>query len=243
MVFYIPNTYQQHAYRYTHLVKEGWTKDDLHLSPWVITKAKTALTTKTKRNYQSIFLKHILRMGILESINDKSRFQRFPYECNAEWFNEIKLHLSEKLNTIHSNLKIVFWSVLLSEPGGQIQREHTDYPSDLPFPVFSGIVSIDDSTTLNIRDGNMRRCVRILAGECLIFNGNVIHSGSSYSTQNRRLFFKAIPYNCSLPEVEDYNVTVMREYCEHCHYSFKSRYEKEYHNTDGVCPKTYLTLV
>ena len=162
------------------------------LVPGSITKAKTALNTKTKRKYSPIFLKHILRMGTLDSINDKSRFERYPYDCTADWFAEIKLHLSEKLNTIHHNLKIIFWSVLLSEPGGLIQREHTDYPPDLPFPVFSGIVSIDDSTTLNIRDGNMRRCVRILAGECLIFNGNVIHSGSSYSIENRRLFLTPI---------------------------------------------------
>ena len=50
------------------------------------------------------------------------------------------------------HLKIVFQSVLWSKPGGPIQREHQDYPS-LDFPVFSIIVSLDDSTTLDIVEG------------------------------------------------------------------------------------------
>jgi hypothetical protein len=132
----------------------------LHFSPRVITKGKF-LNTKTMRNYKPIFLKYILRMGKLDS--SKSLFQRYPFDSNTDRFVEGKLHLSEKLNTIHPNLKISFWSVLLSEPGGLIQREHTDYPSDLPFPVFSGIRNVDDDTTLHIR-GSARTCVSIWAG-------------------------------------------------------------------------------
>jgi hypothetical protein len=78
------------------------------------------------------------------------------------------------------DLKIVFQSVLWSTPGGPIQREHQDYPS-LDFPMFSIIVSMDDSSTLDIFEGSSRRRrIRILQGECLIFTGELLHT--------RRLF-------------------------------------------------------
>jgi hypothetical protein len=128
----------------------------------------------------------------------------------------------------------------LSLPNGKIQREHTDYQSELLFPVFSGIVSFDDSTTLDIREGSVRRRVRILKGECVIFQGNVIHSGSSYLKSNRRLFFKAMPAGYDLPTRADNTVTILRENCDFCHYSFKSKDEKNYHNKEGVCGKGYL---
>jgi hypothetical protein len=85
-----------------------------------------------------------------------------------------------------------------------MQRDHTDYQSELLFPVISGIVSFDDSTTLDIREGFVRRTVRILKGECLIFRGYVIHSDSSYKKYNRRLFFKAMPVGCQLTDPNFY---------------------------------------
>ena len=99
--------------------------------------------------------------GPVSRSNNRFRLQHSNFKCNQDWFLSTTLHLQEKLNTIHPHLQVIFWSVLWSKPSHFIQKEHVDYMA-LHFPVFSGIVSFDDKTTLDIREGNERKRIRIL---------------------------------------------------------------------------------
>ena len=105
--------------------------------------------------------------------------------------------------------------------------------------MFSIIVSFDDSTTLHIVEGaSRRRKIKILSGECIIFTGELLHAGSSYSVPNRRLFLKAIPFNRELPEKADDQVYTTRLYCNDCHYSFMNKNQRDHHkrkNSGGGC--------
>ena len=80
----------------------------------------------------------------------------------------------------------------------------------------------------------------MLRGECLIFQGNVLHAGSKYSDSNRQLFFEAISIRNCLPPELDGQVTVFKYCCPNRHFSFKTMKEKEYHNSSGNCSNEYL---
>jgi hypothetical protein len=113
-----------------------------------------------------------------------------------------------------------------------MQSEHADYP-DLLFPCFSGLLSFDDSTKLHIREGNRVREIRILAGECIIFTGEVMHFGASYKKDNRRIFFKAIPSDKTLPGQVYKDVAIKQFKCPYCPESYGERHLLQYHK--NIC--------
>ena len=221
-------------YKYVDIVREHWLKDDLHLSEFTIAEATNWLNAlKNKRFQKNIWKQQMNEHGVNDTILGSFRFQLTNFQNNTPWFNEIKQQVQNKLNSIMKHFKIVFQSVLWSTPGGPIQREHQDYHS-LDFPVFSIIVSMDDSTTLDIVEGSSRRRkIRILQGECLIFTGELLHAGSSYTAPNRRLFFKAIPFHAELPTKSGDTVYTSLLYCDKCHYSFTDRFQRDHHNRQG----------
>jgi hypothetical protein len=50
-----------------------------------------------------------------------------------------------------------------------------------------------------------------------------------------------MPAGYDLPAQADNTVTILREICDYCHYSFKCKHEKDYHNREGVCSNDYNT--
>ena len=76
--------------------------------------------------------------------------------------------------------------------------EHTDFHV-MSFPKFAAILSIDNSTKLDIRNAdNEWITVDIPRGEMLDFRGDVLHHGSKYSSTNKRLYFKLLPNGAEL---------------------------------------------
>ena len=149
-------------YQSSNIGKDGWLKDDLHYKRNTVLRCFTWLNRISKRKFVRIFKGHY---DDFTSIDDDNRLQFERPNIDNAWFRDIVTCLQAKLDTIQRGLKIVYWSVLWSKPGGVMQSEHADYP-DLLFPCYSGLLSFDDSTKLHIREGNKVREIIILAGEC-----------------------------------------------------------------------------
>ena len=68
-------------------------------------------------------------------------YETVSTECfKIKW--KAPFHTSRSTNHFYLD----FWSL----PDGVIQREHAYYPGELLFPVFSGIISFDDSIRLYV---------------------------------------------------------------------------------------------
>ena len=173
------------------ICREHWLKDDLHLSVNAINRLKEWIDGLSDNRFEKvIWYQYLNEKGENEVVFDDYRFQLTKFKNNADYFTELLQQIQAKLNTICRDLKIVYKSVWWSKPNGPTQREHQDYPA-LDFPLFSIIVTLDDSKTLDIVEGVVkRRKIRLLSGECLIFTGELLHAGSSYSVSNRRHFSK-----------------------------------------------------
>ena len=87
------------------------------------------------------------------------------------------------------------------------QAEHADFYV-MSFPKFAAILSIDESTKLDIRNADNEWVkVDTPCGEMLVFRGDVLHHGSKYTSNNKRLYFKLLPDGAELEEVEKDSVS------------------------------------
>ena len=116
------------------------------------------------------------------------------------------------MDIAYPDLQLELVTVFKSLPGGGQQSWHADF-SVFNFPRFAGLISLDDSTKLIIKnDGNEGdRVLRILEGEMVIFRGALVHAGAAYEKENRRIYFKAIPIGCELFESEKFSVAYGRK--------------------------------
>ena len=85
---------------------------------------------------------------------------------------------------------------------------------------------MDNNTKLRIRkvDG-VYEDISILMNGLLVFRGDVMHGGSSYSVENRRLYMKVFPAGCKLDEVELNAVGANDNRCELCGEEFECKPE------------------
>ena len=97
-----------------------------------------------------------------------------------------------------------------------VQEHHKDIV-DPKFPCFAGLVSLDDDTNICLRDleSSSRtttsfKTIRIGVGRVLVFRGDLLHGGGTYTAENRRIYFKALPRNKQFdPVVQKGRVQVM----------------------------------
>ena len=144
----------------------------------------------------------------------------------ARWAAHLKQRMEEQLEFIHEGVEVVWWAVLGSKGGGKKQASHLDY-EDWDFPRFAGIVAIEENTTVDIGTDEVFETIQIQPGEMVVFRGDVMHSGSAYAEDNKRIYFKAFPKgkSCSKGEAENVSYGAVCEFCKKPFGNFKQVYE------------------
>lgn len=131
-------------------------------------------------------------------VYDPHRFQSRVFRFNNE-FQEIK-NLRRIVHTLDPKWKIKEMRFLKSLPGGEEQQVHQDYlEEEMDGNAASFIVSFDDNTKIETFDGSFKnvatakkKTIRIPSGFCLFFRGDLLHHGSSFTSENRRLHGKLV---------------------------------------------------
>ena len=83
-------------------------------------------------------------------------------------------------------------ALLLSKASSPQQVAHYNFDPS-PEPLYSGILSFSDSTTLTIPKDKDFKHVRVPRVFVIVFSASCCHCGSPYVEENRRLFFKLMP--------------------------------------------------
>ena len=139
-----------------------------------------------------------------------------PHWCHMKRKVEVQLNIIHKAKAKNEGLKMKHFAALWSKAGCHQQIDHTDFsPQDKP--LYSGILSFDPSTKLTIigQDG-IPKDVYIPPGFFILFSADCRHAGSHYLEENKRLFFKVMPSNCTLSDVERKSVNKKLFQCPHC---------------------------
>ena len=188
-------------YEHNNIPEAGYEKVCLHLSKTTLKNADSGLNALSIEN--KIFDK--LETATEESRMDSHRFQVNEIErfFKGKWWPNIKKRVQEQLDFIYPNLRMCHVSALRSLPGGPEQEMHCDF-SYYDFPKFAGIISLSDNNTLEIKGKGKEpnTTLPILRSEVVIFRGDLMHAGSSYKEENKRIYFKAIPVGTDIREDE-----------------------------------------
>ena len=194
----------------------GWQLMSLQLDDSHIKKCRDYLWKTSNNNFVSIFQNQRVETEdkVLVPITDNKRMQMENFEedlrtCHKKnWFHPLQSRLHDQLGLFQKDLVIKHWALLRSLPGCPTQSTHEDVP-DLCFPCIMGIVSMDDSTTLNIPDKHgANHFISIPAGFVLYFRGDLIHGGSPYDHINTRIYFMAAGEGCEFSSNQEESISI-----------------------------------
>ena len=197
-----------------------WQKYTVHTNKSTLDKLTAFINAQEDEVYSPIFKKHNRLIGDpdydWESEPDPFRMQYVvPHYISELAFKDIDQSIVNVIRPFLPSFKPRHHSILWSLPGGGDQSKHYDFHKTT-FPRFAGILSLDDSTKLGIRNAeNEWITVNIPRGEMLIFRGDVMHHGSKYESTNKRLYFKLLPDGAELEQVEKDSVS-HRFVCPKC---------------------------
>ena len=213
------------SYNYTldNIPSSGYTVIDAQLDDEHYDSIKTKCMQHDEKEFNPIFAsfdddhKPILTTQRMQSLtiikgtsNDKS-WKHLRYKIE----NQIKF--IHRAPTSKKIFKMKHFALLLSKNPCPQQVEHNDFvPQDVP--LYSGIFSFDDNTKLTVfGKGGSSKDVRVPAGFFILFTADCKHAGSEYvGTENRRLFFKAMPSSFVLPKTEGSSVNNVPFPCPYC---------------------------
>lgn len=191
------------------LTSWGWRKDCLNLDPETIDSCKNDIYACDNRHFEPIFSKHTPSgdgSRTLTPESDDKRWQTrrtIPQFYNKrKWYRTLMVNLTKVLDTILPEMEVSDCRILLSLADCKLQSFHMDIPYPT-FPCFAGIISVDDSTNVVLKDMNHRvhdpgKVIDIQRGDVVIFRGDLMHAGGAYESENRRIYFKALPKGSKL---------------------------------------------
>ena len=195
----------KYAYASIRLPKSGYQQVNLQLRNDYRLYAKKWMNNIPAVYFETIFKHHHKPIGEDEvmEIQDTKRLQVVGEAFleaieNKEWWRHLNNQLQVQLDFIFDGLEIVYWSVLWSKKGGVEQSMHTDFTIHDTWVRISGIIALEKNTklvvaTLNKEGDDDKKVITLNIGDVVILQGDQMHAGASYSSDNKRLFFKAIP--------------------------------------------------
>lgn len=205
------------------LPARGYMVVDLDLHPTVIA---AALEEATKRaSFIPVFLE-------VHGPDDLQREQSRLTQCRSKAMREIKAAVSEMVKLVDKRWTPDVFSFMRSAAGGPMQGAHKDYSTqDLARAAGlsegcvpgSAIIALEPGTSLRVfkgcfehQDDDKEAFVDIPPGFCLIFRGDLIHSGVGYATGNHRLHcYLTIGDRAWVPDIVENTLPKMYE-CKYC---------------------------
>lgn len=188
--------------RLTGMPKKGFQVVWLGLPKKTETDVKKFLKKRCpKKHFREIFRKFTGFDKVEEMDTKRLHLENFDKDMGEKmWFLHLKKTVEEQLQCIHEDMEVKYWSVLWSTKGCKRQTTHQDFGDNvLNYPILAGIVSFDDSTTLDIDEPTHVK-LSLPSNYMVVFRGDLEHSGSAYEVSNKRIYFKAAPKNIDLME-------------------------------------------
>ena len=153
---------------------------------------------------------------------------------NKKSFFHMKDRIESMVEFIHppsidgKKLTMKHFALLLSIAPCPQQVEHQDFEPSAE-PLYSGILSLEDGTTLTFGRKGEYKHVAVPKGYVIVFHADCSHCGSSYSKDKRRLFFKLTPKGFNLSKEVKGSVNRIIVQCEHCEQWFDDEDGKKRH--------------
>jgi hypothetical protein len=185
--------------KYNHnIMEDPIVLEELRTSGYVILRGFQDFSQAHLQNLETLLDEH--EGQVLFNARTQRRGKR--WQVTLPHNSDIFQLLVPKLLALFPENIITEGSVLVAEPGCHEQIPHMDYPSDVE-GVYSAILCASvDGSTLNVWPQSHRmvfshasdfhiqkKKLALNLGDCVVFRGDLVHSGSSYRKYNVRIHF------------------------------------------------------